>query len=122
METGKILTFFKSELGQRILNSNQVKREFKFSVLIPANELVSTQAEDEILFQGVVDCFFEENGKLVIVDFKTDHLTDDNLEYKIRQYTGQLASYAKALNMMTGKRVSGAKLYFFSRNMAIKII
>ncbi len=122
VKTEKILTFFKSELGLRILNSGLVKREFKFSVLIPANELVSTQAEDEILFQGVVDCFFEENGELVIVDFKTDYLTDDNLEYKIRQYTGQLSSYAKALNMMTGKRVSGAVLYFFSRDMAVKII
>lgn len=122
VDTEKIYTFFQSELGLRILNSKHVKREFKFSVLIPANELINTQADDEILFQGVVDCFFEENGELVIVDFKTDHLTDDNLEYKIQQYTGQLTSYAKALNMMTGKRVAGAVLYFFSRDMAVKII
>lgn len=122
VDTTKILTFFKSELGLRVLNSKNVKREFKFSILLPANELVSTTAEDEILFQGVVDCFFEENGELVIVDFKTDYLTDNNLEDKIQQYTGQLASYAKALNLMTGKRVSGAVLYFFSRDMAVKII
>ena len=106
---------FASPLGQRILNADAVKREFRFSLLCPARELLPTAAEDEILLQGAVDCFIEERGELTVIDYKTDYIADgEALDEKTRHYTPQLQAYAEAVARICGKPVRERVLYFLS--------
>ena len=110
----KIKTFLDSALGRRIRSSDYVKKEFKFSILRPAELYFPDSVEDEILLQGVVDCFFEEDNELVVVDFKTDKVSEDNIDEKAERYSPQLRAYADALEIITGKCVKERIIYFFS--------
>jgi len=60
-----------------------------------------------------VDCFFEEEGLLTIIDFKTDYVTADTLEEKAGHYAPQLAAYSDALKRITKKQVRERIIYFF---------
>jgi len=110
----RIMRFFQSDVGMRVMRAESVRREFKFTLLCPAGQFYPDGGDDEVLFQGVVDCFFEENGELSVIDFKTDHVTPETLEGKAGRYAPQLMAYSEALERITGKRVKERVVYFFS--------
>jgi len=113
VDTQKITRFFESEIGKRVLKAENVMREFKFSLLSPAEEYFPEGGDDKILLQGIIDCFFEENGELIVVDFKTDRVTADTLEERAALYAPQLEAYSNALERITTKRVKDRIIYFF---------
>ncbi|MGI6014019.1 MAG: helicase-exonuclease AddAB subunit AddA [Oscillospiraceae bacterium] len=121
VRVGQIHRFFASETGQRLRHAEAVTREFRFSLLVPAERYFPDGDGEEVLLQGVIDCFFEESGTLTILDYKTDFVNEDNVEEKIQTYTPQLRAYRDALERITGKPVSGAILYFLGTGLAIPL-
>jgi len=109
----KIIMFFKTDVGIRLVSAPNTEREFKFSLLSEAERFFPGGGNDEILLQGVVDCFFEENGELVIVDFKSDRVSKSTVDERVKRYTPQLRTYADALERITGKKVKESIIYFF---------
>ena len=118
-----IISFVSSSLCERILASCFVKREMKFITEFPATELDSgldSRFSDEmIVVQGAVDLVFEENGGLIIVDFKTDRNKNES-ELK-DAYSEQLEIYAKACSKILNKPTKELIIYSFSLNKEIKI-
>ncbi|MCL2151549.1 MAG: UvrD-helicase domain-containing protein [Oscillospiraceae bacterium] len=112
IDATKITRFFESRIGQRAVRAENIKKEFKFSLLYPAERFFPGGGEDKILFQGVIDCFFEEDGELVVIDFKTDRVTKDTLMEKSDFYAPQLMLYSEALERITGKRVKESIIYY----------
>ena len=121
IDINRIMRFFESNIGKRMLRSENVRREFKFSLLCPAERFFPGGGEDNILLQGIVDCFFEEDGELVVIDFKTDYVTMDTLEEKTNGYAPQVAEYSEALERITGKQVKERVIYFFALNAACPV-
>lgn len=117
----KIGRFFKTALGMKLMHANEVLREFKFSILEPAEKYYEVSAEDQILLQGVVDCAVIENDGIIILDFKTDYITASNLADKIAQYKSQVITYANALSRIFEKPVTASYIYFFSSEQLIEI-
>jgi len=107
------MNFFRSELGKRALAAEKLYREFKFSVLLPA-ALVYGRGEGEVLLQGVIDLFFEEEDGIVLVDFKSDRVTAATRAARAGEYGGQLSAYAEALSRITGKPIKEKRLFFFN--------
>lgn len=74
VELLRVSKFFAGELGKRILSSKNVMRKPGLWAELPAREikpqLAGEMAEEPVVLQGVVDCVFEENGGLVLVDYK----------------------------------------------------
>ena len=97
-----IVQFLRSDLAARIRKSEQVEREYRFSLLRPVRDFSSLDADDSVLLQGVVDCFFEEDGELVVVDFKTDHVLRAQLDERAEHYRPQLEAYSMALTRVMG--------------------
>ena len=114
VDAKKIKRFFDSGVGKRLLKSGNARREFKFSLLCPAERFFPEGGDDEVLLQGVVDCFFEEADGLVLIDFKTDRVTRDTIEERAKYYEPQLAAYAEALERITGKKVKDRIVYFLA--------
>ena len=110
-----------SPLGKRMLAAKELRREFKFSLLIPAGELLDGAGEDELLLQGVVDCLFDEGDGLVIVDFKSDNVTKMTQPAAARRYAPQLGAYAKAMERIFERPVAQKLLYFFRTGEAVEI-
>lgn len=121
----RIIRFFKSDLGKRMLASTELNREVPFVIRISAAEaykdLPADQYKDEnIMLQGAIDCYFEEEDGLVLVDYKTDYVTDDNVADVINKYASQLKYYSLALNKITGKIVKEKYLYLFYDGRVVK--
>ena len=116
-----IVQFLRSDLAARIRKSKQVEREYRFSLLRPVRDFSSLDADDSVLLQGVVDCFFEEDGELVVVDFKTDHVSRAQLDERAEHYRPQLEAYSMALTRVMGKKVKEKVLYFFSAGEEVRL-
>ena len=113
VETRKILELFNSGFGRRILTAKDLKREFKFSILTDASQYVPGAAGEQVMLQGVVDCFWVEKDGIVLVDFKTDKTPYGPME-RAAHYKPQLDAYAAALSRIYNLPVKEKILYFFS--------
>ena len=123
--------FFQSKLFGRITAANKVLREERFNVRMPAVNFTAQEEKKEafqnefILVQGVVDCLlFEEDGSMVLIDYKTDRTPKDRAEAEAmlrERYTDQLTYYRMALEILYGKPVKEALLYSFSLSDTVMI-
>lgn len=107
--------FLSSGLAERMAGAESkgcLYREQPFVLGLPAKELNERFPEDEIvLIQGIIDVYFEEDGEIVLADYKTDRVNSG--EELIVKYKKQLEYYKRALQRMTGKRVKESILYSF---------
>lgn len=115
----KILAFYNSDLGGRILRCGKVMRETPFETDIPLSFFEGYEEfNDKILLQGVIDCWFEEDGKIILIDYKSDFYTyPREIEEK---YKNQLNRYQYALEKITGKKVAEKYIYMFHNNDVLK--
>lgn len=119
----KVDTFLQSEVAMRMQKAarqGQLFCEQPFVIGIPANRLRDTYPETEtLLIQGVIDAFFEEDGEIVVLDYKTDRV--DTAQELILRYHAQLEHYAAALEQMLGKHVKQRILYSFTLGCQIEV-
>ena len=106
----RVKRFLESGLGNRVMSSSQVEKERRFTAVIPAS-LAKPGARDgeEVILQGAVDCTFVEDGRLYVIDFKTDRVRD--METLWTRYGAQLELYGFAMEEVTGLPVGGLYLY-----------
>ena len=83
------------------------------------NELMESFKRSDGMIKGIVDLIFEENGSLVLVDYKSDRRTTD--EVLKERYKIQLRLYKSAMELTTNKIVAEAYLYSFELKKEIKI-
>lgn len=130
IEPQLIVQFFETELGQRMVQSKSLRREIPFSLSFPAQEIYSDwQGEDEpVLIQGIVDCVFEDEHGLVLLDYKTDGISG---RYKggfaeakpvlENRYKVQIDMYTRALEQILKREVNERYLFFFDGAHTIKL-
>lgn len=106
-----LVRLFASPVGVRMLQSERVEREWAFTYRRTAPD-GSLQ-----LLQGVVDCCFVEQGKWVLVDYKTDR----DAAGAIERHRGQLNLYAEALAAITGMPVAGRVLYLLRAGVGYSV-
>ena len=113
----QIAGFWDSDMGRAARSAPNLRREFKFSVLMPASRYQPGVPETEtMLLQGVVDCCFETAEGLTVIDFKTDRVTSETVAERAEGYRGQIELYSQALTELTGKQVVTKMLWFFAVN------
>ena len=84
------------------------------------------QAGAQSIVQGIIDCFFEEEGELVLVDYKTTGVGSEG-EFAARResirtrYAMQIDLYRRALEAATGKHVKEAYLYLTNLGETIEM-
>ena len=118
----KVEAFFRSPLGREMAASGTLRREFKFSILVPARDYYpQAGAGETVLLQGVVDCWFETLEGITVVDFKTDRVSRAGAPERAGTYRPQLEAYSRALEEVTGRKVVRRVLWFFQIDAAVEI-
>ncbi len=121
VKINRIVDFYKSELGVRLLKSSNIQREIPFVVKMKAKEVYNDiEGDDFIMLQGAIDCYFEEEDGIVLIDYKTDYVNNEILGSVISKYKSQLNYYAKALKKITGKAIKEQYLYLFYNGAIIR--
>jgi ATP-dependent exoDNAse (exonuclease V) beta subunit len=83
---------------------------------------VATTQSDGIVLEGIVDLLYrEDDGSLVIVDYKTDAVPAGALPARSGYYRPQLAAYATALRAATDARVTGTLLFLHPTSAAVDV-
>ena len=111
-----IRRFLKTKTGkgmEQAARAGKLHREQPFVLGVPAETIQKEWSGDEtVLVQGIIDAWFEdEDGAVVLVDYKTDHIADR--EKLAERYRGQLSYYAQALEQLTGRTVKTQVIYSF---------
>ena len=118
-----IFGFIQSDIAKRMRKAqltNCLYKEKQFVMGIKANELIkATESEELILIQGIMDAYFEEDGELVLVDYKSDLVTSE--EELVSRYRVQLQYYKRALEQMLHKTVKEMVIYSLPLKKEIRI-
>ena len=111
----KIHKFFISGIGKDAKKHyNSLRKEFSFKYLENAGKIFESDFDDKIVVQGTIDAFYEnDNGEIVLIDYKTDSVTDGDYESVVKRYKTQLDYYATALERIYNKKVGSKVLYLF---------
>ena len=114
----KIAGLMKSSLGNRMRNADNIYREVPFTMEVECAEVFGSLAGcgyegEPIVLQGIIDCYFEEAGKLVLVDYKTDYVPEGQQEQLKEKYRTQIEYYTRALKQITGKELADRYIYLF---------
>ena len=120
----KIWKFFCSDIAKRMQAADEKKllrKESQFVIGIPARLMDEADSEEPVLIQGVIDVWFEEDGELVIVDYKTDSIKEGEEHVLLDRYQIQMLYYAQALQQITQKRVKEAVIYSLALQKEVKV-
>lgn len=116
----KIRQFFASEAGTFLLQADRVEREVLFGIQIPAKDAVPDYPGDaQIMLQGVIDCVIIKDGKLTILDYKTEQLS--SAEAMKAKYRIQLDSYALAAETIFHLPAVRKWIYWFKTGQLIDL-
>jgi ATP-dependent helicase/nuclease subunit A len=120
----KLISFYTSTLGIRLLSAEKIRREIPFNYAYDPAEIRAAWAgvPDKIIVQGIIDCAFIEDHQWVIIDYKTDYFKDSQLrETIIKGYEIQINLYAKAITELTGIPVKEKIIGLITMNENISI-
>ena len=130
IDVDKILMFLHSPLARQIKKSKYLVKEQGFVLGLEPSFIYKDYVGDNdntILVHGIVDCIFEVDKGLIIVDYKSDyvdrkkHVDVVMADFKDK-YRLQLGIYKKAVESATGVIVLKAVIYSFELSREICVI
>ena len=84
--------FLESDLGKRLISADTLQREWPFTMQI--------REDSPTMVQGIVDAAFLEDGQWILVDYKTDR--DTRQEVFVPRHEKQMNWYRTAVERLTG--------------------
>lgn len=114
----RLTAFFDSWLGQELLSACEVDREFKFSLLVPAETYFPNVEGEEVLLQGVIDAWFDDGTGITVIDFKSDRIISGGEDAAAERHRSQIEAYSQALEQILNRPVKRKVLWFFSTDTA----
>lgn len=119
----KLLEYTNSQLWTELKQAKEIHKEHPFYINIKASRIynqINKEDDENILVQGVIDLFFiDKDDKLILVDYKTDYVQNEN--ELVEEYKGQLDLYKEALEQSLNKKVDKMCIYSVYLNKLIEI-
>lgn len=140
-----ILQLLESPLGTELVQAagaGTLHRESQFVMSVPADKIrplgdasgrsVTIRSQDdlngesaeagEVIVQGVIDAWYEKDGDIVLIDYKTDHVPKGTgAQILTERYQRQLDYYQMALEEASGRKVVGRYIYSTSLAKMIEL-
>ncbi|WP_102271873.1 helicase-exonuclease AddAB subunit AddA [Cytobacillus massiliigabonensis] len=122
IDAEQIMMFFETALGRRLTQANIINREIPFSLALPAGEIYPDWKgpNEPVLIQGIIDCVFQDEQGIVMLDYKTDGITDrfkggitEARPVLEERYRVQIDMYGRALEQILKRKVNEKYLFFF---------
>ena len=116
-----INNYLNSDLYLELQKAKVVKRETPFYLNINSNEIYEG-TDEKILVQGIIDLYYINNkDELILVDYKTDYLKNNEEQELIDKYITQLKLYNIALEKALKRKVDYTYIYSTYLNKKILI-
>ncbi|MGF7056446.1 helicase-exonuclease AddAB subunit AddA [Brassicibacter mesophilus] len=123
IDIDKLVTFYQSDIGMRILASSNVNREKPFVLRKKAVDVIQgiDECDEDVLIQGIIDCYFTEDDGHILVDYKTDYVVDGDEKSIVDKYKVQMLLYKEALERITNKQVKEMFIYSFELGREVRV-
>ena len=123
LDLAKIADFFAQDIGRRAVKAAKagtLRKEKPFT-------LKTVRGGREMLVQGVIDCCFEDDGRMVLVDYKSNYMDpgrphSEELARLRDEYRVQVELYGEAVKKGTGRDVAEAYLWLFASGEALPVL
>ncbi len=116
-----IKKFFDTEIGARCVaaaKKGMMEKERSFTLQTEMNA-------ENVMVQGIIDCYFEEDDGIVLIDYKTNRINQSKIEEEeqrlVEMYSRQLEIYKTALEKSKNKKVKEMYLFHLESGIAIKM-
>jgi len=145
INAGSIVEFFESELGRKVVNAeNKVWQEWPFTFTVGACEFSNSPqdaqwrshdsrvtspapvdrggtSDETIIVQGIIDMLVQTPKGLLIIDFKTDNITAEQVRQRVELYRRQLELYSRSAGAILKTELLGRWLYFLTPGCAVEV-
>ncbi len=123
IDPSDIVYFLRTGLYRRMseaLIRGELFREQPFIVGRRADEVFPGAPEDEtVQIQGIIDAFFMEDGKITVMDYKTDRVGKEST--LVKRYRKQLILYSEALEQILKQPVKEMLIYSVCLRKEIRV-
>jgi ATP-dependent helicase/nuclease subunit A len=112
--------FIESPIGRLIResDSSDVIRELAFNLALAPQRFPNTPASleplDQVMLRGRIDLLVRKDGAFIVVDYKTDRVSGDEIDARKAAYALQVQVYREAIETLLRARVIGVYLIFLS--------
>lgn len=107
-------------LKQDIIKQDSIiEKEYEFVILDKLDMLDNAKLSEASYIQGVIDLYIENKDRSVVIDFKTDKVTDEH--DLIKEYISQLLIYKRGIELSLNKKDVEVYIYSFSLEKLIKV-
>ncbi len=124
IDRGKICRFLQSPLALRMMRAQErgdLFRERQFVMRLPACEIrPGWPKEETVLVQGIIDAYFIEDGRIVLLDYKTDFVKREEASSLYDKYAVQLDCYGQALERLAHLPVKEKLIYSFCLDQVLQ--
>ena len=111
----------KQNVAKLITSNTKILKEQQFLFKTEYNSIVeSSDNNQSILIQGVVDLILVNGNDAILIDFKTNKTKD--VAKLINAYSLQLEVYRQAVTKGLGVKVVSTKLYLFESSTFVEIV
>jgi len=121
---GKMVAFLQSDTCKdmaKAARAGSLYKEQPFVIGVKASSIDEEFPEDEtLLVQGVIDVYYILDGKVTVLDYKTDRV--ESGEELVNRYRKQLDYYGEAVSQLTGLLVKEKLIYSFNLQQTLPII
>jgi len=104
-----LYAYVQSSLYAELQEAKEVHKEQPFYISVPVQQVkkeISEEIEENVLVQGMIDLYYiDKEGRLVLVDYKTDYFTKGQEQVLVKKYKEQLYLYKKALEEALHRKV-----------------
>ena len=113
-----VVWFAETAVGRRLASAaRHCRRETPFVYACPIGG-----GADHVILRGVIDCLIETDDGLMLLDYKTDRVRDEqDWRQRLRGYEAQLSWYARAARAAFGRNVTEGQLAFFRERRCVEV-
>ncbi len=111
-----VTAFLRDPIYLRLQKSSEILREKRFQIccndlrnVVGVDEILGQYANSDTMLRGTIDMAFREQDAYILVDYKTDHVSEPS--ELVTEYRDQLLLYRAAIQVITGLPVTECYIY-----------
>ncbi|HTL28224.1 MAG TPA: 3'-5' exonuclease, partial [Tepidisphaeraceae bacterium] len=123
LDLAAIEWLMQSEVGKLLCkHAKALRREVPIYYPAVAEGLqASNDPMDRVMIRGQIDALIPADDGLVLIDYKTDRVTEETIDARAEFYRAQVESYGEAVRRITGQDVKATYLFFLTPRLIRKI-
>jgi ATP-dependent helicase/nuclease subunit A len=113
LDLAAIEWLMQTDVGKLLCKHAKILRR-EVPIYYPVETLESKDPMDRVMIRGQIDALIPTDNGLVLIDYKTDRVTEETIDARAEFYRGQVESYGTAVKAITGLPIVATYLVFLT--------